>query len=74
VFATGAGSASRHSLGTPVFGGMIVSTILNLVLVPVIYVLISRIRDRVGPHHPHEPPPPDDRTHGESPGLATANI
>jgi HAE1 family hydrophobic/amphiphilic exporter-1 len=74
VFATGAGSASRHSLGTPVFGGMIVSTILNLVLVPVIYVLISRIRDRVGPHHPHELPPPDDRTHGESPGLATAQI
>ncbi|MBD5657670.1 MAG: efflux RND transporter permease subunit [Candidatus Eremiobacteraeota bacterium] len=45
VFASGAGSSSRHSLGTPVFGGMILSTFLNLVLVPVIYVIVSNIRD-----------------------------
>jgi len=29
VIASGAGSASHHSLGTPVFGGMILSTVLN---------------------------------------------
>jgi len=29
VFASGAGSASRHSLGTAVFGGMILSTIIH---------------------------------------------
>jgi HAE1 family hydrophobic/amphiphilic exporter-1 len=46
VFATGAGSASRHSLGTPVFGGMILSTILNLFIVPAFYVLVNNIRDR----------------------------
>ena len=46
VVASGAGSASRHSLGTPVLGGMILSTFLNLVLVPVIYVIVSNIRDR----------------------------
>ncbi len=40
VIASGAGSASRHSLGTPVFGGMIVSTFLNLIVVPVFYVLV----------------------------------
>jgi len=41
VFASGAGSAARHSLGTVVFGGMIVSTILNLAITPVLYVIIK---------------------------------
>ena len=45
VVATGAGSSSRHSLGTPVLGGMILSTFLNLVLVPVIYVVIVNLRE-----------------------------
>jgi hydrophobic/amphiphilic exporter-1 (mainly G- bacteria), HAE1 family len=50
VWATGAGSASRNSLGTAVFGGMIISTVLNLVFVPVLYVAISALRKRtVGP-------------------------
>jgi HAE1 family hydrophobic/amphiphilic exporter-1 len=40
VLATGAGSASRHSLGTPVFGGMILSTFLNLIVVPVLYTIV----------------------------------
>jgi HAE1 family hydrophobic/amphiphilic exporter-1 len=41
VFASGAGAASRHSLGTTVFGGMILSTFLNLVFIPVLYVVIE---------------------------------
>jgi HAE1 family hydrophobic/amphiphilic exporter-1 len=40
VFATGAGSSGRHSVGTTVFGGMIVSTLLNLFIIPVLYVLV----------------------------------
>jgi HAE1 family hydrophobic/amphiphilic exporter-1 len=40
VFATGAGSAGRHSVGTTVFGGMIISTVLNLFIIPVLYVLV----------------------------------
>ncbi|MEP3277480.1 MAG: multidrug efflux RND transporter permease subunit [Stappiaceae bacterium] len=47
VIASGAGSAARRSLGTAVFGGMIVATVLSLVLVPVLYVLIERLRERV---------------------------
>ena len=43
VFATGAGSAGRHSVGTTVFGGMIVSTFLNLVIIPILYVLVRSI-------------------------------
>jgi multidrug efflux pump len=45
VVATGAGAASRHSLGTAVFGGMIASTFLSLVLVPVLYVVLERLRE-----------------------------
>ena len=48
VFASGAGSASRQSLGTAVFGGMIVSTLLNLIVTPVLYVVIAGIEERLG--------------------------
>jgi HAE1 family hydrophobic/amphiphilic exporter-1 len=47
VVAGGAGSAARHSMGTAVFGGMIVSTVLNLFIIPVIYILVNALRDRV---------------------------
>ncbi|MGD1068472.1 MAG: efflux RND transporter permease subunit, partial [Vulcanimicrobiaceae bacterium] len=47
VIATGAGSNSRNSLGTALFGGMILSTILNLVVVPVLYILVEGLRERV---------------------------
>jgi len=45
VFASGAGAESRHSLGTAVFGGMILSTFLSLILVPVFYVVIQSMRE-----------------------------
>ena len=48
VFATGAGQAGRHSVGTTVFGGMIVSTALNLFFIPVLYLLIERAREKAG--------------------------
>jgi HAE1 family hydrophobic/amphiphilic exporter-1 len=40
VFASGAGSNGRHSVGTTVCGGMIVSTLLNLFLIPILYVIV----------------------------------
>jgi hydrophobe/amphiphile efflux-1 (HAE1) family protein len=46
VLASGAGSASRHSLGTAVFGGMLLSTFLSLAVVPVFFVVIERFRER----------------------------
>ncbi|MBY0358161.1 MAG: multidrug efflux RND transporter permease subunit [Candidatus Obscuribacterales bacterium] len=42
VFASGAGAAGRHSLGTAVCGGMILSSVLSLYIVPVIYVLMDQ--------------------------------
>jgi HAE1 family hydrophobic/amphiphilic exporter-1 len=47
VWATGAGSASRNSLGTAVLGGMLLSSVLNLVFVPVLYVLVASLRERL---------------------------
>ena len=46
VVAGGAGSNSRHSLGTAVFGGMIVATFLSLIVVPVFYLIIEQLRER----------------------------
>jgi HAE1 family hydrophobic/amphiphilic exporter-1 len=42
-FATGAGSLGRKSVGTAIVGGMIVSTILNLIFIPVLYVILSTL-------------------------------
>ena len=42
----GAGAASRQSIGTTVFGGMLAATLLTLVFVPVFYVVIERLRER----------------------------
>jgi HAE1 family hydrophobic/amphiphilic exporter-1 len=44
VLAEGAGRISRRSVGTTVFGGMIASTFLNLIFIPVLYVLIRRLQ------------------------------
>jgi HAE1 family hydrophobic/amphiphilic exporter-1 len=41
VVASGAGAAARRSLGTAVFGGMLVATLLSLVLVPALYVVVQ---------------------------------
>ncbi|BCL39530.1 efflux RND transporter permease subunit [Nostoc sp. MS1] len=46
VIASGAGSASRWSLGTALFGGLLVSTILSLLIVPVLYVIIKTLEER----------------------------
>jgi hydrophobe/amphiphile efflux-1 (HAE1) family protein len=47
VIATGAGSAARRSLGTTVFGGMLLATGLSLVLVPALYVVVQGFAEAV---------------------------
>jgi hydrophobic/amphiphilic exporter-1 (mainly G- bacteria), HAE1 family len=44
VFATGAGEAARHSVGTTVAGGMFLSTFLNLIFIPILYVVVQTVR------------------------------
>jgi len=46
VFATGAGALGRRSVGTTIVGGMLLSTVLNLVFIPVLYVILSRLLKR----------------------------
>jgi len=45
VNATGAGAASRRSLGTAVFGGMLAATVLAVFFVPVFFVLMQRLSE-----------------------------
>ncbi|MBF2025729.1 MAG: efflux RND transporter permease subunit [Oscillatoriales cyanobacterium C42_A2020_001] len=47
LLATGAGAASRQSLGTAVVGGMVVATILSLFIVPVLYIVIKSLQTRL---------------------------
>ncbi|HXZ19076.1 MAG TPA: efflux RND transporter permease subunit, partial [Candidatus Acidoferrales bacterium] len=41
VFAQGAGREGRHSVGTTVLGGMLAATTLNLIFIPVLYLLVK---------------------------------
>jgi HAE1 family hydrophobic/amphiphilic exporter-1/multidrug efflux pump len=42
VISTGAGAAARKSMGTGVFGGMLVSTFIATIFVPMFYTWLSR--------------------------------
>ncbi|MBD2576787.1 efflux RND transporter permease subunit [Oscillatoria sp. FACHB-1406] len=53
VIATGAGSASRWSLGSVVFGGLLVATFLSFFLVPILYIIIKSLELRYFPAHEH---------------------
>ncbi len=46
VLSSGAGAASRHSIGTGVVGGMIAATFLAIVFIPLFYVLVSKFRKK----------------------------
>src|SRR5208283_2246543 len=61
VVASGAGAASRRALGTAVFGGMLTSTFLAVLFVPVFYVVFQGLSERRRP--PAGPPAgaPTDR-------------
>ncbi len=43
VLASGAGARSQASLGTVVFGGLLVATVLSLLVVPVFYVVVKAL-------------------------------
>ena len=48
VFSTGAGAASRVSLGFTVFGGMLAASILGTLLIPLFYWAVQHMRERLG--------------------------
>jgi multidrug efflux pump subunit AcrB len=43
AFASGAGAAARNSVGTAVAGGMLASTVLSVIFIPVLYVVIRTL-------------------------------
>lgn len=49
VIATGAGAVARRSLGTTVFSGMLAATIIGVLMIPVFYVVIQSIGDKLRP-------------------------
>ncbi len=60
VFASGAGAGARHSIGTTVLGGMLASTFLSLLVVPVFYVVIQWVRERFNMAKEIKAAAPDD--------------
>ncbi len=48
VVATGAGAGARQSIGTTVFGGMVLATFVGIVFVPVLFVAMERVVQRRG--------------------------
>ncbi len=57
VFATGSGAASRISIGTVVFSGLLVATVLSLFVVPTIYRIIKGWELGIVGRLPQEPRP-----------------
>ncbi|WP_037583855.1 efflux RND transporter permease subunit, partial [Stigmatella aurantiaca] len=52
ALALGAGSETRAPMSIAVLGGLSVSTVLSLLVVPAFYVVADRLKDRVGRHAP----------------------
>lgn len=52
VFASGAGAASRISVGLTVFGGMSAATVLGVIFIPVLFVMFQRMREYFGSGRP----------------------
>ena len=67
VLSSGAGAASRHSLGTGIIGGMLGATFIATFLIPLFFVLIMRIGTR---KKPKAPPPAAAAEHHSEEGQS----
>ena len=56
VTASGAGANSRVSLGTAVFGGMLVATVAGVFFIPVLYVFVQRTAEALSRKKPDSGP------------------
>jgi HAE1 family hydrophobic/amphiphilic exporter-1 len=57
LIATGAGAVSRRALGTAVFGGMLLATVVGVFLIPFLYFVVQRMSEAVGRKKAPEPVP-----------------
>ena len=46
IIASGAGEASQRGVGTAVFGGMLVASCVGIFLIPMLYVVFQRLREK----------------------------
>jgi multidrug efflux pump subunit AcrB len=46
MLASGAGAASRHSIGTGVFAGMLFATTIGIFFIPLFFQVIRRLAER----------------------------
>jgi HAE1 family hydrophobic/amphiphilic exporter-1 len=77
LIATGAGSASRWSVGYTVFGGLLVATVLSLLVVPVLYVILKSTSEWIfSDKHsgPPSPPPSVDSGNGSKPPVTSDEV
>jgi multidrug efflux pump subunit AcrB len=51
VIATGAGSAARRSMGTGVFGGMLMATFIATIFIPLFFVWLTRKHGQIARHN-----------------------
>jgi multidrug efflux pump len=57
AISSGAGSASQHAIGTGVIGGMLTATFLAIFLIPMFFVVVSKLTGITKPEsHPDDPP------------------
>ncbi len=47
LVASGAGAASQKAIGIAVFGGMLAATVIGVIVVPVLYVLLQSLREKI---------------------------
>ncbi len=70
ALATGAGAGARNSVGTTVAGGMVASTFLSIVFIPVLYVLIRTLV----PGRARGAEEPEDEPSGPGPAATAAIV
>ena len=47
VIASGAGAASQRAIGVAVFGGMLAATLLGIILIPVLFIVLQTLREKI---------------------------
>jgi hydrophobe/amphiphile efflux-1 (HAE1) family protein len=68
VFATGAGMLSRRGVATSVFGGMIAASAFGIFLIPVLYVCVQWLREKIKGQK--DTPRPDEHAAAAAPDAA----
>jgi HAE1 family hydrophobic/amphiphilic exporter-1 len=68
VIASGAGEASQRGVGTAVFGGMLGASLVGIFLIPMLYVVMQRFREKVHGTADATPAAPESPAPAESHG------